>query len=178
MTRPCRSSATPSPPSRAPNRVRVTFLGSGDAFGNGGRHQTCILLETGTRRVLLDCGATSMLAMKRQGVEALTLDAVLLTHLHGDHFGGLPFLILDAQFRRRTQPLVIAGPTRAADLFICEAYTFDKPVKYHLGYRTVMAHRSAFGCKRLVLTHLGPDMLARTADVDAECAYDGLTIEV
>src|SRR5438309_138019 len=67
---------------------------------------------------------------------------------------------------------------RAADLFICEAYTFDKPVKYHLDYRTVMAHRSAFGCKRLVLTHLGPDMLARTADVDAECAYDGLTIEV
>ena len=41
-----------------------------------------------------------------------------------------------------------------------------------------MAHRSAFGCKRLVLTHLGPDMLARAADVDAECAYDGLMIEV
>src|SRR5437867_5929422 len=102
--RPCRSSAMPSPPSHAPDRVRVTFLGSGDAFGNGGRHQTCIFLETGTRRVVLDCGAKSMLAMKRQGVEPLTLDAVLLSHLHGDHFGGLPLLILDAQLRPVTQP--------------------------------------------------------------------------
>jgi ribonuclease BN (tRNA processing enzyme) len=38
------------------------------------------------------------------------LDIILLSHLHGDHFGGLPFLILDAQFSRRTRPLVIAGP--------------------------------------------------------------------
>lgn len=243
--------------------MRVTFFGSGDAFGSGGRHQACILLETGTHRLLLDCGATSMLAMKRQGFDPLTLDAVLLTHLHGDHFGGVPFLILDAQFRRRTQPLVVAGPTgveyrvldamemmfpgssrtgrrfevqymelenrravtvagvsvrpyevvhasgapplalrvkvddrvlaysgdtewtdtlldvaRGADLFICEAYFFDKSVKYHLDYRTLMAHRDQLNCKRLILTHMGPDMLARAGTLDAECAHDGLTLEV
>jgi len=65
-----------------------------------------------------------------------------------------------------------------ADLFICEAYTFDKPLKYHLDYRTLMAHREALGAKRVVLTHLGPEMLARAADANLECASDGLTIEV
>src|SRR5206468_11610102 len=85
--------------------------GSDGASGGGGGRQTCVLVETGPRRAVHGRGAMSKLAMKREGVEPLTLDAVLLTRLHGDHFGGLPFLILDAQFRRRTQPLVIAGPT-------------------------------------------------------------------
>ena len=35
---------------------------------------------------------------------------VILSHLHGDHFGGVPFLILDGQFKRRTRPLIVAGP--------------------------------------------------------------------
>jgi ribonuclease BN (tRNA processing enzyme) len=37
-----------------------------------------------------------------------------VSHLHGDHFGGLPFLILDGQFSRRTNPLTIAGPPSTA----------------------------------------------------------------
>jgi len=243
--------------------VRVTFVGSGDAFGSGGRFQTCILVEAGTSRVLLDCGASSLVALKRLGFDPLDVDAVLLTHLHGDHFGGLPFLILDAQFHRRTRPLVVAGPpsverrardamevffpgssgvarrfpvsyveledqravtiagvsvvpyevvhpsgapplalrvtvgdktvaysgdtewtaalrevARDADLFICEAYGFDKVVKYHLDYTTLMAHRDELGCKRLVLTHLSAEMLHHAGDVKAQCAHDGLTIDL
>ena len=88
----------------------VRFLGSGDAFGSGGRFQTCILLVSEAARVLLDCGASSLIAMKRFGVEPDTIDAVLITHLHGDHFGGLPFMVLDAQFSRRERPLTVAGP--------------------------------------------------------------------
>ncbi len=88
----------------------VRFLGSGDAFGSGGRFQTCLHLETAGAQALVDCGASSLVAMRRFGVDPATIDAVLLTHLHGDHFGGLPFLVLDGQFRRRTRPLTIAGP--------------------------------------------------------------------
>src|SRR5439155_21752622 len=58
----------------------------------------------------LGCGATSLVALKRQGIEPNAVDAILLSHLHGDHFGGLPFLVLDAQFRRRERPLVVVGP--------------------------------------------------------------------
>jgi ribonuclease BN (tRNA processing enzyme) len=43
------------------------------------------------------------------------VDAVVLSHLHGDHFGGLPFLVLDGQFTRRTRPLTVLGPTGTAE---------------------------------------------------------------
>src|SRR5256886_11115048 len=90
--------------------MRVRFLGSGDALGSGGRFQTCIHVQADGAQVLLDCGACSLVAMRRFGVDPQAIDAVVLSHLHGDHFGGVPFLILDAQFKRRTRPLTVAGP--------------------------------------------------------------------
>src|SRR5207245_8976218 len=108
---PLRASAatTSRRPVRAP--LQVQFLGSGDAFGSGCRLQTCILVKGAGEPLLLDCGATSLVAMKRSGVEPNEIGLVLLSHLHGDHFGGLPFLVLDGQFSRRTKPLVIYGPS-------------------------------------------------------------------
>ena len=90
----------------------MTFAGSGDAFGSGGRNQACIHLRSpdGAAPVLLDCGATSLSALRRCGLDPGEVAAVFVSHLHGDHFGGLPFLILDAQFSRRTQPLTVVGP--------------------------------------------------------------------
>jgi ribonuclease BN (tRNA processing enzyme) len=241
------------------SKVSVQFLGSGDAFGSGGRFQTCIYVDAGIVRFLLDCGASSLIAMKRYGVDPSLVDIILLTHLHGDHFGGLPFFVLDAQLiSRRTKPLVIAGPpglemrirdamevlfpgssivtqkfsvdfielndkkatrigslvvkpycvvhesgapayalrvesggktiaysgdtewtdsllgaARGTDLFICEAYFFKKKLKYHLNYQTLLAHRAQLGCRRLVLTHMNDDMLARLGSIDAEYAEDG-----
>jgi ribonuclease BN (tRNA processing enzyme) len=67
---------------------------------------------------------------------------------------------------------------RDADLFICEAYTFDKPVKFHLNYEMLLAHRQELTCRRLVLTHMSSDMLRRVADIDAETAGDGMLIEL
>jgi ribonuclease BN (tRNA processing enzyme) len=90
--------------------VKVRFLGSGDAFGSGGRFQTCIHVEAAGAQVLVDCGASSLVAMRRFGVDPQAIDAVVLSHLHGDHFGGVPFLILDGQFKRRTRSLAVAGP--------------------------------------------------------------------
>jgi len=92
--------------------LTVTFAGSGDAFGSGGRFQACIHLRGpgGSGPVLLDCGATSLSALKRLGLDPGQIAAVFVSHLHGDHFGGLPFLILDGQFSRRTRPLTVAGP--------------------------------------------------------------------
>jgi ribonuclease BN (tRNA processing enzyme) len=96
--------------------LTVTFAGSGDAFGSGGRLQACIHLSGPglPAPVLLDCGATSLSALKRLGLDPGEVAAVFVSHLHGDHFGGLPFLILDGQFSRRTRPLTIAGPPGTA----------------------------------------------------------------
>jgi ribonuclease BN (tRNA processing enzyme) len=238
--------------------VKVRFLGSGDAFGSGGRFQTCIHLESGASQLLLDCGASSLIAMRRFGVDPQAIDTVILSHLHGDHFGGVPFLILDGQFKRRTRPLVVAGPSgvearvreamevffpgstrverkfdtrfveladrvpvevgpvrvtgfgvvhasgappfalrvagegkvvaysgdtewteslidaaRGADLFIAEALVYDKRVKYHLDLATLLQHRARLDCRRLVVTHMGEDMLARLDGLPVEAAEDG-----
>ena len=241
--------------------VQLQFLGSGDAFGSGGRFQTCLLLRGANGAFLIDCGASSLIAMKRAAVDPSEIGWVLLTHLHGDHFGGLPFLILDGQFSRRTRPLVIAGPpgtrarveaamevlfpgstriarrfatefvelpervanvigpaivtpflvqhssgapsyalrvalegkvfvysgdtewaeslvdaARGADLFACEAYFFEKKIKFHLDYRTLRDQRGRLECRRLVLTHMSQDMLDRLGESDIESAADGQII--
>ena len=92
-------------------RVSIRVLGCGDAFGSGGRMQTSFFVSSGGDRFLIDCGASALVAMRRYEVEPETIDAVLLSHLHGDHFGGLPFLLLQAHYiARRTRPLIIAGP--------------------------------------------------------------------
>lgn len=242
--------------------VTVRFVGSGDAFGSGGRFQTCILVDGPRSRFAIDFGASSLIALARQGIEHNSIDAVLLTHLHGDHCGGVPFLLLDAMLgAKRQRPLTIAGPpgTRAhlerlgealfpgmramaprfplthveleidrpnpvldlvvtprparhtretnptalrvevggrvvaytgdgewtpdlakvgqgADLLIAEAYFHTKPVKWHLNYPDVRAHIPDWNASRIVLTHMGPEMLDRLGEIPEECAEDGLVI--
>ena len=244
--------------------MRIRFVGSGDAFGSGGRWQTCIHLSVEGQALLVDCGATSLVALKAQGLHPHAVGAVAVTHLHGDHFGGLPFLILDGQFSHRTAPLLVAGPpgtrvrlteametlfpgssraprrfpvqvtelaadgtpaklgpatvrgwqvehacgapplalrvdlggasfaysgdtqwtpalaeaARGADLFAVEAYTFDRPIRYHLDYQTLRAHLGEIGARRVVLTHMSADMLSRLADAEPPAAYDGMTIDL
>ena len=83
--------------------------------------------------------------------------------------GQLPNGASDPQFYR-----VADG----ADLFICEAYVFEKSVKYHLSYANIAEHRSRLRCKRLVLTHMSADMLDRRGKVEAELAGDGLILTI
>jgi ribonuclease BN (tRNA processing enzyme) len=91
--------------------MRLTFLGSGDAFGSGGRFNTCLKLDVGGDTLLVDIGASAMLALIRAGIATNSISTILFTHFHGDHFAGLPFFLLDACFAaRRTAPLTIAGP--------------------------------------------------------------------
>ena len=90
--------------------MQVQFVGCGDAFGSGGRYNTCFHVTGEHVNFLIDCGASSLPALKRLKIVRDDIELVLITHFHGDHFAGLPFLLLDAQFSRRTRPLVIAGP--------------------------------------------------------------------
>lgn len=98
--------------------MRMTVVGSGDAFGSGGRFQTCIAIapdRASSPTVLMDCGATSMTAMRQQEIDTNAVRTVIVSHLHGDHFGGLPFLVLDGQFRRRSEDLTVVGPPGTRD---------------------------------------------------------------
>jgi ribonuclease BN (tRNA processing enzyme) len=244
--------------------VTVRFVGSGDSFGSGGRFQTCIVVDGPRSRFAIDFGTSSLIALAQQGIEHNSIDAILLTHLHGDHCGGVPFLLMDAMLSaKRARPLTVAGPrdlqrrmgeirealfpgshvmaprfplhwieiepgrpheildlvvtaqparhtqetnptalrievgdkviaysgdtewtedvakvARGADLFIAECYFYEKPIKWHLNYPAIAAHRADMGAKRLILTHMSKEMLAQADKVPEECASDGLVLTV
>jgi ribonuclease BN (tRNA processing enzyme) len=244
--------------------MQLRFIGCGDAFGSGGRYNTCFHVTAREANFMIDCGASSLPALKRNGIKCEDIDLVLITHFHGDHFGGLPFLMLDAQFTRRVRPLTVAGPEgierrleqvmealfensskreprfdleivtlkeetaatfravkvtpfpmvhgesggpffgyrietegrviaytgdtewnealiplgRDADLFISECYFYDRPVKNHLNLKTLEAHLPQISPKRLILTHMGDDMLQRTETLGFETATDGMVVEI
>jgi ribonuclease BN (tRNA processing enzyme) len=241
--------------------MRLQFVGSGDAFGSGGRFNTCFHVESAQGNFLIDCGASSLVAMKKLGIDRNAIDLILCTHFHGDHFAGIPFFVLDAQLvAKRTRPLTIAGPpglpgwyerlfaatfpgeralafplalreveigrdnaignlrvtpfhvrhddkagpclayriavdgkvicysgdtewtdvlleaARRADLFICECYMYEKQVRAHLSLSALRQHLAAIGARRVILTHMSEDMLARLGEVDCETAEDGKII--
>jgi ribonuclease BN (tRNA processing enzyme) len=99
--------------------MRIQFVGCGDAFGTGGRFNTCFHLVGEQTNLLIDCGASSMVALKRCAIDRNLIDTILLTHFHADHFGGIPFFILDAQFvSKRTHPLTLVGPPGLRDWYV------------------------------------------------------------
>jgi ribonuclease BN (tRNA processing enzyme) len=248
--------------------MRLQVLGSGDAFGSGGRLHTCFAVLREGSSFLIDCGASAMISMRRYAIDPNQIAAIFLTHLHGDHFGGLPFFILDAQLvSRRTSPLTIVGPQglsarlealmeasfpgssrarrnfpvevmeieaekatpipgvgadvtgyvvdhpsgspslglrldcdgrviaytgdtawteaivkigRRADLLLAEAYCFEKKTPFHLDFATLRERLADIQAKRVVLTHMSPEMLSRDRASLAGCepAGDGMVIEI
>ena len=72
----------------------------------------------------------------------------------------------------------LTGPARGADPFVVEAYTFDRPVRYHLDYQTLRAHREEIRAHRVALTHMSAAMLSRLADAELPAAYDGMIIDL
>jgi ribonuclease BN (tRNA processing enzyme) len=201
--------------------------------------------------------------LKRSGFDTGRIDFVLLSHLHGDHFGGIPFLLLEYVYENpRTRPIEIVGPpgtaqrcrtlyealyqriahdrppydvayreiapapvtiqgvriapfvvphadeltcfgyrldvggrtilfsgdtgwteelvtqSRGVDLFLCECTTYETQLHLHLSYPEIARRAAEFGCRRLVLTHLGSEPLARLGELTIECAEDGLQIDL
>jgi ribonuclease BN (tRNA processing enzyme) len=167
--------------------VTVRVLGCGDAFGSGGRMQACFLVESGADRLLIDCGATAMVAMRQQGVDPDLIDTVLLSHLHGDHFGGLPFLLMAAQFvNARTRPLVLAGPPGTRErLFATMEALFPGSSRISWRFPLEIAELAAGRTDRFggvaVLPHLvehpsgAPPFALRLTCADQLIAYSGDT---
>jgi len=245
--------------------MQLIVVGSGDAFGTGGRLQTCFLLETDRRKILLDCGATAQIGLNRLEFDANSIDTIVISHLHGDHFAGLVWVVLSAQYllKRRSALRVIGPPGIAqryeaaaeilfpgmtkvnrafeltfvemgvgrpyaddglaitafevrhpsgapshalrleaggrtvgfsgdtewvealvdvaagADLYITECCALDRPVKYHLDWRTIEQHLPRLTAKRIMISHMNWDMLAFASGLKSErvlVAEDGMRI--
>ena len=250
-----------------PNGLELTILGTGDAFASHGRFQSGYIIESPGCRILMEVGPTTLCAMKRANFKPTDLDMVLISHLHGDHFGGMPFLLLEYLYESpRRRPLTIAGPRRleertwqlfhtmfpgnkpdlerlvsklrfvvlepgcdekigpmrirtirtphmkpdislalriaiggksiafsgdsgwteemlpfvaGADLFLCECTYFESTqLDFHMNYPQLDANRARFDVGRMVLTHIGREVLDRDREIKLEMAHDGMRIKV
>ena len=90
--------------------VSLQVIGCGDAFGSGGQINTCFHVRGSSVQILIDCGATSLPALKKFDIDLKQIDQVILSHFHGDHFGGVPFLLLELATFGQIKPLTIFGP--------------------------------------------------------------------
>jgi ribonuclease BN (tRNA processing enzyme) len=167
--------------------MKLTIVGSGDAFGSGGHTNTCFFLETAKAKLLVDCGASALPALKGQGVPLNEIDGVVLSHLHGDHFGGLPFLLLDARFlSKREKPLLIAGPpgtrdrlTAAMEVFFPKSSTSKWGFDWHVEEIVVGVKTDVLGHSLItaeVIHQSGaPSTALRLSDGEKTFAYSGDT---
>jgi ribonuclease BN (tRNA processing enzyme) len=91
--------------------MKLTVVGCGDAFGSGGRLQTCYHVEAASTRFLIDCGATTLIGFSKLGIDPNAVETVFISHLHGDHFSGLVWWLVHAQHvAKRITTLTIVGP--------------------------------------------------------------------
>jgi ribonuclease BN (tRNA processing enzyme) len=97
--------------------------------GSGGRRNSAILVRDAGRSILLDCGPTTLGGLKELGIDPLDIDAIALSHFHGDNIAGVPFLLLDYLYQHeREKPLEILGPPGVADRIAALTRAYD----YHL----------------------------------------------
>ena len=101
--------------------MRLTFIGTGSAFSTiPGNFHSNMLFETAdpdtgaTRRLLFDCGSGARWALRALGLGYADIDAVYISHLHGDHVGGLEWLGLKSYFMGQGKriPLFVPEPIR------------------------------------------------------------------
>lgn len=92
--------------------MKLTVIGCGDAFASSGRFNTSFLLEQNGKKILVDCGASTLIRLKQLGISVLDIQTIIITHFHGDHFGGIPFFVLSSQIEhQRKGGFTIIGPT-------------------------------------------------------------------
>ncbi|WP_303720864.1 MBL fold metallo-hydrolase [Malonomonas rubra] len=246
------------------DKVVLRCVGTGDAFGSGGRLNSCYHLSVGGEQILLDCGCSSLIGLQKYQLSAAAIDTIIVSHLHGDHFGGIPFLLLEAKYvSLREKPLTLIGPpglqqqvdtalealypgtigdglvvpliyreldpsqplqqglftiqcckvkhgsspnayalrveaggksicytgdtewtenliplADGSDLLLAECFSYQQQVPSHLDYKTLRQQQKSLNSKKLVLTHLGPEILQHLPELELPIVSDGDLIEL
>jgi ribonuclease Z len=95
-------------------RFEVTILGTSGALPAYGRHCSGVFLRTEHEDVLIDCGEGTQMQLRAAGLNLGRTSTILITHLHGDHYFGLPGLLTSLALYDRQAPLTIVSPSAPA----------------------------------------------------------------
>ncbi len=243
------------------SEIQIIFIGSGDAFASGGKLTTCFHVSSSDKSLLIDCGGAALVGLKKEEIDLNSIETIFISHFHGDHFGGLPFFILDAHLiQDRQKPLTIVGPeglqervvqlmeamfkgssslpfkfelrfieledykesvineikttyypvvhspesnphglkitiqdkvvaysgdtewtdalidlARGSDLFIVECFNFSGDLRFHMNYQLLAEKSKLLESRKVMLTHLGPDMLEQQ-ELQFDVCQDGQSL--
>lgn len=122
--------------------MKLSIIGSSDAFGSGGRLQTCFHVAHANGAFLIDCGATALIGLERQGIDPNSISTIFVSHLHGDHFAGLIWWMIHAvHVAKREAPLTVVGPAGIQERYVTATEALfpgtsacNRP--FHLVFRT------------------------------------------
>ena len=175
----------------------VVFVGTSDAFGSGGRRQSAYLVRAPQGAALLDCGQTTGTGLAALGISRDEIDAILVSHFHADHFGGIPLFLLGAQYQDdRTHPIRVVGPpgvearvrTAARALgHSIEDHEWSFPIHFQelpagaeadvgpVHTRAFETHHSPDACPHGLIVRAGQQRIAYSGDTGW---FDGLPDEV
>ena len=96
----------------------ILFLGTSASMPSAQRAPAALLLRRGGEKLLFDCAEGTQRQLQRSVVGLPDLEEIFLTHLHGDHFLGLPGMLKTFALRGRDEPgLTVHGPRGLEDLF-------------------------------------------------------------
>jgi ribonuclease Z len=132
------------------DQIRVVFLGTGAGSPSRERNVASCAVVLDGRVLLFDCGEGTQHQLLRSSIRTGRIEAIFITHLHGDHLYGLPGLLATLSLNGRTEPLTVCGPA-GLDEYLTAVFTasrFRPPYRLQIvapeiyqgvGYRVITA---------------------------------------
>lgn len=113
--------------------VRITFLGTGSAFGYDGRLPSAYVIQSSKYTTMLDFGPAALASLKKHSVQSQSIDRIFISHLHADHVVGLAFFMMeDLWVIKRQTKVDIYGPAALREKLIELALFHGKDLAAHV----------------------------------------------
>jgi len=117
--------------------MKVTILGNNSALPAFGRHPTAQTVTVYGEVVLIDCGEGTQIQMQRYGLKWRSVHHIYISHLHGDHYFGLPGLINSMSLLGRIAPLHLHAPAELKPILDAILEVADTVLSYQLYFHAL-----------------------------------------